>query len=488
MRINYFIITFLFLNMAFSKEKVVLPFTFLNQYFEYEVSDTKDVIISDRKIPFGTQYVQIEQSQLVIATNDFFKSSVWNVYFKDASGKVIDSLKKVNLDTDFKSDNLKKSTIINSTSVCLMSTNRYTQAIVCKSLKADANNTKPQVFINGTQTQNYGRIILTQPSERISLEIRQNAFELIKITTVKRLFLPSEIEKDSSKEMYEIKFYDLVDKTFSWSDDIAYEQESFTIPNDNLILVKQDFFNKDYSKKDIKITYYKPVIPRKSINNMFAITPYLTFSNLNGNTSSQNLNLQSKMGFGVRGFINYEFDKKNEIFDYFKYFDFMSFNGSFKKSEYISSLNSYTINNNDTFFYNLSAGLSKIVNPDFYYGPYINIAKDSTIDKTSASQQIGLGSMLNLDIGAQFHYVLYEKGKFQSHVFSGLGLMLPSQYSDESTKLFSPRFYIQSEVGYRELNSAYFIGFYYGYRQQETSSQKIKDQNFDYIINYTVYF
>ena len=488
MRLILFCLSFLLTLATFAKEKVALPFTFLNQYFEYSVNQNDEVFISGKKISFNSDFIKFTESKLQIKSDEFLKPIVWNIYFKNSAGKVIDNVKKIDLKNDYTSDVINEATVKDTTSVCLASANRYTQVIICKSIGASATNNQSQVFINGSLSQKQGRIILTQPNEKISLEIKFGSQDVIKVSTVKRQFLPSEIEKDSSKEVYDIKFYDLVDKLYSWTDSIGYEQESFIVPNDNIISVQQDFFNKDYSKKDVRMTYYKPQIPRKSISNMYAFNPFLTFSNLIGNTSSQNLNLQSKMGFGLRGYFNTEFDKKNDFLSKFAYFDFMSFNGSFKKNEYISSLNSYTINNNDSFFYNISAGLSKIYDPDFYYGPFINISKDSSIDKTAGASQIGLGSMLNLDAGVQAHYLVFERGHFQSNIFSGLSLMLPAQYSGETTTLFSPRLYLQADVGYREINTAYFFGFYYGYRQQETSSQKIKDQNFDYTFNYTVYF
>jgi len=488
MKFNLFYFLFLVTSVTFAKEKVALPFTFLNQYFEYSVSQNDEIYISGKKIVFNSDFVKFTDSKLTIKSQDFLKSVPWNVYFKNSSGKVIENIKKIDLKDDFTSEIISESVLKEASSVCLVSSNRYTQAIVCKSVSRATLNNQMQILINGNIAQKQGRIILTQPNEKIFLEIKFGQEDIIKVSTVKRVFLPSEIEKDSSKEVYDIKFYDLVDKLYSWTDSIGYEQESFIVPNDNIISVQQDFFNKDYTKKDVRMTYYKPQIPRKSINNMYALNPFLTFSNLIGNTNSQNLNLQSKMGFGLRGFLNTEFDKKNTYLSRFANFDFMSFNGSFKKNEYISSLNSYTINNNDSFFYNVSAGLSKIYDPDFYYGPFVNISKDSSIDKSASALQVGLGSMLNLDAGVQAHYLVFERGHFQSNIFSGLSLMLPAQYSGETTTLFSPKFYLQADVGYREINTAYFFGFYYGYRQQETSSQKIKDQNFDYTFNYTVYF
>jgi len=473
---------------SFTKEKIALPFTFLNQYFDYSIDSQSKIKISSKSILWNSELIILKENRLLIQSNDFFKNVNWNVYFKNEKSKIIFSLKNVSIDKNFMSDVLPESALKETESICLISSNRYTQALVCKSVKANSAVTSyPQVMINGKTSSLTGRIILTQPKEKITLDIKASAKDLIRITTQKRLFVPSEIERDSSKQIYEIKFYDLEDKLFSWSDDIGYEQESFDIQNDKILNVKQDFFNKDYTKKDIKISYYKPPIPRKNINNMYAVYPYLGFANVVGNTTNQNVNLQSSIGFGFRGYLNYEFDKKNQYLKYLSLFDFMSFTVNFKKLDYISNVNNYSINNDGSFLYQLSSGLSIVYNEDLYYGVSLNINKDHSLEKVSSASKIGIGSLLNFDLGGYAHYLIFERGHLQSNVMSGLGFILPSQYSGESTQM-GTRFYTKFDVGYREINTIYTLGFNYSYRQQETSAQKIKDQTFDYTFGYSVFF
>jgi len=485
--IQFFII---FSCIAQAKEAVSLPFTFLNQHFEYSVDNTQNVVIANKDFQWSKEFIRFQDNKLLISSNNFLKTSIWNVYFKNKIDKTVLNIKGVNLDQDYKSEVLSNDLIRDTEVVCLAASNRYTQAMICKKISnqnSESTNQFPVVSINEKASTLVGSIILTHPKEKITLRISLGERDFIQVTTRKRQIIPSEIEKDSSNEMYEIKFYDLEDKLFSWKENISFDQEKFNIQNDKIISVQQDFFNKDYSKKDLKITYYKPPVPKKKINNMYQVSPFLGFGNLVGNTSNQNVNLQSELGFGVRGYYNYEFDKENRYLKSLSYFDFMSFVASFKKLQYISSINSYSINNENPFLYQLSAGLSVVYNQDLYYGFGLNINKEDSLAKDVSSQVINVSSVLNIDIGGYAHYLLYAKNKIQSHVLAGAGLLLPAQYSGESTSL-GTRFFTEFQVGYRDLNTLYSFGLNYGYRQQETSSQKIKSQTFDYTLGYAVYF
>lgn len=496
MKIVFFYFTFFFSLAAFSNEKVALPFTFLNQYFDYAVQNDNQIMISGRNLDFGYDFVDLKNNLLIFKNNEFLDNNFWNIEIKNKNGKSIEIVKRAKISHQSQIAIKNIEILKDAVSICLSSANKYTQAVLCKAINninhTNTNNGsyvthEPTIEVNGLSVQKMGRIVLTQARERVLFRIKYSNFDFVQIVTFKRLFVPSEIEKNSNQEVYDIKFYDLVDRLYSWSDIIAYDQESFVIPNDSILRVQQDFFNKDYSKKDTKITFYRPSIPLKSVNNMYTISPYLTFANLNGNTSNQNLNLQSQMGYGLRGGLNFEFDKKNKYLQYIKNFDFISINTSFEKNSFLPSINSYTINNRDTYFYNLSLGLNKIFNYDFYYGPFVNVSKDFLISKTSDTKNINLESMYNVDTGVQMRYLVFEKGPFQSNLFSGLSMLLPAQYSSETTSL-APRFFLQADVGFRNINTAYLFGFHYDYREQQTSSQKIKEQSFDYMFNYSVYY
>ncbi|AZZ36327.1 hypothetical protein CIK05_05830 [Bdellovibrio sp. qaytius] len=487
----------LFLPMLALADAPKLPFVFLNQYFEYDVSEGKVYSIGDHKIDWNDDFAQIVDGKLILKKQDILLAGLWNISMKDQANKVVFNVKEQDLNAlrTFVLPVASGTTTpiaATATTVCLSSRNLITQYLMCKSLTPvppGANDTQyPEVSISKIKANRYGRVILNQPKKSILFEIKVNDVESIKLTTRKRLIIPSTVKKNVARKDYQIKFVDMEWDNYSWETNVGYDQEAFRVPNDNLVTVYQDYFNKDNSNKELELTYYVPPYKRMKIMNMYSFSPFFGFSKFTGNTRTKNVQILSEMDISLRTYIMMQMPKEERWKWFTQYFHFWTASANFRAIKYVSNVNSVTIANPSGFLFNFSGSVNRAYNDRLSYAFRGAIEKNTAIDYQSTNATtVNMNSVLNKEIGVQGSLNLYDKGRFVSFLHIGYSMLLPTQVSGSPTKIGS-RTYFRSDLHYADGNKLYGVGFHYNLRQQETALQKLNDQSFDYTASYSVAF
>lgn len=509
----------LFLPMAVLAESPKLPFVFLNQYFEYDVSEGKVFNIGGHKIDWNDDFANIVDGKLVIKKQEILLAGLWNITIKNDKNQVVFSVKEQDLNalrtfilpTSATTAIMKMPepisaeasattevaaapaapTIAPGTMLCLSSRNVITQYLMCKSLAPvppGANDTQyPIVSISKKKANKYGRVILNQPKKSILFDVKVNDVESVKLTTRKRIIIPSTVKKNVARKDYQIKFVDMEWDNYSWETNVGYDQEAFRVPNDNLVMVYQDYFNKDHSNKELDLVYYVPPYKRMKILNMYSFSPFFGFSRFEGNTRTKNTSILSEYDISLRTYIMMQMPKDEKLKWFTKYFHFWTASANFRSIKYVSKVNTVTIANPEGFLYNFSGSVNRGLTERISYAFRAALEKNTAIDYASVASQVTMSSVLNKEIGVQGSLNMYDKGRFVSFLHVGYSLLLPTDISGSTSKMGS-RTYFRTDLHYADGNKLYGVGFHYNLRDQQTALQKLKDQSFDYTASYSVAF
>lgn len=500
-------------------EKPQLPFVFLNQYIEYDVSEGKIFNIGGHKIDWNDDFATIKDGKLLIKKQEILLAGIWNITVKNPKNKVVFTVKEQDLNalrtfpmpasataaimmapepvapseevsgTVAAAPQLQELVIAPGSTVCLSTRNKITQYLMCKSLTPMTPlEGYPQVEIAKKKVNPYGRLILNQPKKSVLFDVKINELETIKLTTRKRLIIPSTVKKNVARKDYQIKFIDVEMDNYSWETNVAYEQEAFKIPNDNLVTAYQDYFNKDTSNKELDLTYYVPPYKRMKIMNMYSISPFFGFSRFEGNTRTKNVSILSEYDISLRTYIMKQMPKEQKYQWFAKYFHFWTASANFRSIKYVSSVNSVTVANPQGFLYNLSGSVNRAFSDRISYALRAAIEKNTAVDYNSNnSAEVNMSSVLNKELGVQGSLNMYDRGRFVSFLHAGYAWLLPTDISGSQSKM-GTRAYFRTDLHYADGNKLYGIGFHYNLRNQETQLQKLKDQSFDYTASYSVAF
>ena len=474
-----------------------LPFVFLNQYFEYDVSEGKTFNIGGHTIEWDDDFAKIVDGKLLFKKQSILiGGTLWNIVLKDQANKTVFNLKEQDL-------NALRTFVLpvasgtvtpiaeTAKTVCINSRNLITQYLMCKSLTpvTGVDETKyPEVSIGKKKANKFGRVILNQPKKSILFDVKINDVESIKLTTRKRLIIPSTVKKNVANKNYQIRFVDVEWDNYSWDTNVGYDQEAFKVPNDSLVTVYQDYFNKDNSNKELDLTYYVPPYKRMKIMNMYSFSPFFGFSKFEGNTRTKNVLILSEMDISLRTYIMKQMPKDEQYKWFTQWFHFWTASANFRAIKYVSEVNTVTIANPSGFLYNFSGSVNRAFNERISYAFRAAIEKNTAVDYlSSASSVVNMSSVLNKEIGVQGSLNMFDRGRFVSYLHAGYSMLLPTDISGSQTKIGS-RTYFRTDLHYADGNKLFGVGFHYNLRQQETSLQKLKDQSFDYTASYSVAF
>ena len=500
-------------------EKPQLPFVFLNQYIEYDVSEGKIFNIGGHKIDWNDDFATIKDGKLLIKKQEILLAGLWNITVKNPKNKVVFTVKDQDLNalrtfpmpasatatlfmapepvmpseevsgTVAAAPQQQELVIAPGATVCLSTRNKITQYLMCKSLTPMTPlEGYPQVQIAKKKVNPYGRLILNQPKKSILFDVKINELESIKLTTRKRLIIPSTVKKNVARKDYQIKFIDVEMDNYSWETNVGYEQEAFKIPNDNLVTAYQDYFNKDNSNKELDLVYYVPPYKRMKILNMYSISPFFGFSRFEGNTRTKNVSILSEYDISLRTYIMKQMPKEQKYQWFAKYFHFWTASANFRSIKYVSNVNSVTVANPQGFLYNLSGSVNRALTDRISYAIRAAVEKNTAVDYNSNnSAEVNMSSVLNKELGVQGSLNMYDRGRFVSFLHAGYAWLLPTDISGSQSKM-GTRAYFRTDLHYADGNKLYGIGFHYNLRNQETQLQKLKDQSFDYTASYSVAF
>lgn len=477
--------------------KPELPFVFLNQYIEYDVSEGKIFNIGGHKIDWNDDFATITDGKLNLKKQEILLTGLWNVIVKDPKGQVVFAAKEVDLNA-LRSFEMPASAVAaispaatTGSTVCLSTRNQITQYLMCKSLTPvaqSADGKYPEVQISKQKVNSYGRVILNQAKISILFEAQINEIESIKLTTRKRLIVPSTVKKNVDTQDYQIKFVDLEMDNYTWEAKVGYEQEAFIVPNDNLVKAYQDYFNKDKSNKELNLVYYVPPYKRMKIRNMYSFSPFIGFSRFEGNTRTKNVSILTEYDISLRTYIMMQMPKEEKWKWLSKYFHFWTASANFRSLKYVSNVNGVSVGNPQGFLYNLSGSVNRAYNDRISYAFRAAIEKNTAIEYLSnSSAVVNMSSVLNKELGIQGSLNLYDQGRFVSFLHAGYAWLLPSDISGSQSKM-GTRAYFRTDLHYADGNKLYGVGFHYNLRNQETQLQRLKDQSFDYTASYSVAF
>lgn len=501
-------------------EKPQLPFVFLNQYIEYDVSEGKIFNIGGHKIDWNDDFATIKDGKLLIKKQEILLAGIWNITVKNPKNKVVFTVKDQDLNAlrtfpmpasataaimmvpepvttpeevsgtvAAAAPQPQELVIAPGSTVCLSTRNKITQYLMCKSLTPMTDlEGYPKVEIAKKKVNPYGRLILNQPKKSVLFDVKINELESIKLTTRKRLIIPSTVKKNVARKDYQIKFIDVEMDNYSWETNVGYEQEAFKIPNDNLVTAYQDYFNKDSSNKELDLVYYVPPYKRMKILNMYSISPFFGFSRFEGNTRTKNVSILSEYDISLRTYIMKQMPKEQKYQWFAKYFHFWTASANFRSIKYVSNVNSVTVANPQGFLYNLSGSVNRAFSDRISYAIRAAIEKNTAVDYNSNnSAEVNMSSVLNKELGVQGSLNMYDRGRFVSFLHAGYAWLLPTDISGSQSKM-GTRAYFRTDLHYADGNKLYGIGFHYNLRNQETQLQKLKDQSFDYTASYSVAF
>lgn len=501
-------------------DKPQLPFVFLNQYIEYDVSEGKILNIGGHKIDWNDDFATIKDGKLLLKKQEILLAGIWNITVKNPKNKVVFTVKEQDLNAlrTFPMPASATATLMMApepvaapeevsgtvaaallqpqelviapgSTVCLSTRNQITQYLMCKSLTPMTPlEGYPQVEIAKKKVNPYGRLILNQPKKSVLFDVKINELESIKLTTRKRLIIPSTVKKNVARKDYQIKFIDVEMDNYSWETNVGYEQEAFKIPNDNLVTAYQDYFNKDNSNKELNLTYYVPPYKRMKILNMYSISPFFGFSRFEGNTRTKNVSILSEYDISLRTYIMKQMPKEQKYQWFAKYFHFWTASANFRSIKYVSNVNSVTVANPQGFLYNLSGSVNRAFSDRISYAIRAAVEKNTAVDYNSNnSAEVNMSSVLNKELGVQGSLNMYDRGRFVSFLHAGYAWLLPTDISGSQSKM-GTRAYFRTDLHYADGNKLYGIGFHYNLRNQETQLQKLKDQSFDYTASYSVAF
>ena len=510
------ILSFVLPQLALA-DKPQLPFVFLNQYIEYDVSEGNVFSIGGHKIDWGDDFATIKDGKLLIKKQEILLAGLWNITVKNPKNKVVFTVKDQDLNalrtfqmpasataalmimpepvtpSEAVSGAIETTAQVPSiapgSTVCLSTRNKITQYLMCKSLTPMTPlEGYPQVQIAKKKVNPYGRLILNQPRKSVLFDVKINELESIKLTTRKRLIVPSTVKKNVARKDYQIKFIDVEMDNYSWETNVGYEQEAFKIPNDNLLTAYQDYFNKDNSNKELDLVYYVPPYKRMKILNMYSISPFFGFSRFEGNTRTKNVSILSEYDISLRTYIMKQMPKEEKWKWITKYFHFWTASANFRSIKYVSSVNSVSVANPQGFLYNLSGSVNRAFNDRISYAFRVAVEKNTAVEyNSSSSTVVNMSSVLNKELGIQGSLNMYDRGRFVSFLHAGYAWLLPSDISGSQSKM-GTRAYFRTDLHYADGNKLYGVGFHYNLRNQETQLQKLKDQSFDYTASYSVAF
>ncbi len=468
-----------------AEPKKELPFVFLNQYYAYEANANGYIIVGDKKINLNQSSLFINEGQVSLQSADliFLNGQKVEIQVLDAQNKglsqqVIDLFQiDQRYDLDLSAKSLKS-----AVQVCFKQKNQFSMMNICFPVEPVQNaNPNAKIMIDGIEVGPKGQVILKETKNKIQFLAQYASGASLEVMTKKRKFLPSTVNKNSENGVYEVDFVDLENNKIKWAEQIFFDQESFRIASDNVIQVYQGLYNKDNSKKSYSLTYYTPTYKRPRITNKWTVTPQISFSKLDGNTTNEKFSLTSPANFGLS--LN-SYRLLPPRFSKLLYADHWIAELSYKSAALASTASSYTIENAKQNLLGLQLGLTREFTDFSWYGLFINFQQDIVANSTaSSSGVVDLGTVLNMDIAGKVNYMFLEAGRYTAEANGGYAFILPAKISGSSSSL-GARMFAGTDLIYDYNDQLISLGVLYSQRTQKTAAQSFTEQLFEYRFGY----
>ncbi len=280
-----------------------LPFLYLNQYFQYDIKNQDEIFLAGKIFNFANFKISSSNSKAEV---DLLLLKPWIMNNSSLTLK-----NKMNLpisSTPIKKENLNYLLSIPSeaTTLCLVSSSRFSETEFCKSLVAtNSAEFQIQVIANGEVLDRTGLVVLKDKEGILNFSAALSVDHVALLKTKKRNVLPVSIKKLADADMMTIVFRDqgLTEKN-AWEEKISIDQSFVILRLDPLINVKQDlYFNESVSKKS-PLSYSSAVVkatpPRRLEENGLTTEVFGIFSGLKAASPGLNVSLNTDLGKGVR--------------------------------------------------------------------------------------------------------------------------------------------------------------------------------------------
>lgn len=460
-------------------QKLKLPFSLLNQYFEYFVEKDGKVNLSDKAFYLNKVLYYNQNMNVYQIDPDFlnlFKNSKIFVNYISQYPISID----YNLNKSINSSlNLIPSG--NSMGLCLIIQNEFTTLELCISRKpiSIVELNAPKVKIDNQSVDASGMVILNVDNERLGLNIDFNEQNYIHLKTEKKFFNLVNLKKDIQEEELKARFLISKNKK-NWDEKLSLTSDSFKIPYDEIITLNQDYLITDLNFKNTNYDYeYKdPPSLFKVSTQRYGVEPTLYYSSLTSQNAQDFLvNLNSDMGKGIKLFYQNDVGKTQQNFYSFLFF-VTSIQNDVQNQTILNKYHiPYQLSYMRKFLYsnNLSLGLGTFIQENLFF------------TDSATSEATELFTAVNSGLSAFVDYKIYNQQKIEVTIpFEAKVLQPVVQGKSKVNTGFS--FELGIKGSYQLGWGRFSLGISYGERFQNSEEIQLKEQFFNYNAGYIYLF
>lgn len=527
---KYFLFSaLLFLNFAVNAQIVEnrIPFVFLNQYFTYEVLNSSKFDISGNVIDFDDLNIDSSKNSVIVNLTHFnqFRYPALTMQILDSNGKVLGK-KEIKTDSNGTPEqNLKKFSFTqNAGSICLISSNTFTQLVICKKIDRMASESTPIekksfIKIDSQVVENKSTVVLKDNDNPIVLEAFLSHANTIKLITKKRLFYPTIIEKQVGALELKATFADIFEgtqgfKQNDWSAVIDINQAVLEVPKDSIVRLKQDIFFLNKNIQNTTVSYMAPVaapvatpvvtpppvvakseeivkkvetqtirtqVQKEEVyitpDHQYVLEPYFKFAAFKAEAQTLQATLVSDLGKGFQ----FEYRKRksdNQELD---------INAFIYQLSISSDLNNSVINNASQLLYGASVGWKYYLTDTLGITPAFIFSQDLFFKNASGSTQIDIVSGLNKSLAVNPFWNFYSSKLSKAYLEAGAAYILPTDASGLSVKS-GYNYSLGLTYQYRYPRGAILLNATTGKRSQDFDSFKFSENYLTMSAGYSLYF
>lgn len=405
------------------------PIRYMNQYFNYSVSD-QEIQISQFKInPKNVaQFIQDEGLKPVEKTNCSFKRTF------------------------------------------------FSQLVICS--ENNATGGVLETFINKQKVDAKGIVIVQDNKVPLLLEIKSNGKRFIELRTRKRRIVPYKVSKEAGSQSVFLDLVDLDKRRYRWEKTISTEDDNYSIERiDELLDLRQDFVfsDKNVAQNSLNFTM---AIPKEMIiaTNRFGLNVLAGYSSFGTQTSQFNSKINSTVGYGLKLLYEKNLSESGSAYT----------NISYYRASILEDQNQNAIGQKNFDLIDFNLGYRQFLNLDWTLGYELNYRNNfySYFD----ANNIGVYDVVktnSLIVGLVPEYNLIKTRLWTVVIDSVFGVILPQQtnYGKTDTgfviepsakltyKLYEYRLYAGATYSGKVFKSAeaqfsnreliYSLGFYY---------------------------
>lgn len=424
--LSLFISFILFISGSTWAASDELPFTYMNQYYNYEYIDSSSFNINNNTYNFDNFLVSKTNTgaQFIIKKLSSFNMRNPRLEILDIDKKLVKTLIFSALNDEFS----KNLTLDQGKSayICLISKNEFTTKKICRRIQDNESAPSPdlQIFANNVLLNPVGQIVLNDKEKDLVFRVVRNSdfFELI---TNRKNIIPNRAYKLANSNLMQVDFVELDQPAkFNFKAILNLVDDRFEIPIDDLINVYQDIsFNAnatfpkaiDYEFKDWKLRKY----------NKLGIEPIGLYSQIIVESTAVRAKIISDLS---KGFKVYYSKYPREGFEYY-------YSGKLLLLQQRDDGNKNQITNKDLTLMAVEGGVRYYLTANFYYDLNVSLQELAYAEYDPNALAIEMVKAFTPTATAFVNYIVLELDKLRFQAIGGLGLNGPSGIPSGSTQI-----------------------------------------------------